>query len=48
MQVAQREQNIPIQLKKFGSSYYNIVAIENGVAVIGLIDKLNALKQLVI
>ena len=44
IQVAQREQNIPIQLKKFGSLYYNIVAIENGIAVIGLIDKLNAPK----
>jgi hypothetical protein len=44
MQLVHREQGIPVTLKKFGSSYYNIVAVENGVAVIGLIDKLNAPK----
>jgi raffinose synthase len=44
MLLAQREQEIPIGLKKFGSLYYNIVAVKNGVAVIGLIDKLNAPK----
>lgn len=44
MQLAQREQEIPIELKKFGTLYYNIVAVKNGVAVIGLIDKLNAPK----
>ena len=44
MQLIQGEQEIPVTLKKFGSSYYNIVSVENGVAVIGLIDKLNAPK----
>jgi raffinose synthase len=44
MQLIDRKQEIPVTLKKFGSSYYNIVAVENGVAIIGLIDKLNAPK----
>ena len=44
MQLVHQEQEIPVTLKKFGSSYYNIVAVENGVAVFGLIDKLNATK----
>jgi len=44
IQIAQREQEIPLNLKKYGSAYYNIVPVKNGVAVIGLVSKLNAPK----
>ena len=44
LQIAQYKQEIPLQLKKYGSAYYNIVPIKNGVAVIGLLNKLNAPK----
>ena len=44
IEIAQREQEIPLVLKKFGSAYYNIIPIKNGVAVVGLLNKLNAHK----
>jgi raffinose synthase len=44
IQIAQREQVITLNLKKYGSAYYNIVPVKYGVAVIGLLNKLNAPK----
>lgn len=44
MQIVRREEVIPLDLKKFGSAYYNIVPVKNDVAVIGLLNKLNATK----